>query len=100
MSLLLEVARGAAVANVVLLLLLGYVWGGSYRRHGAKHTLGLLVFAGFLFVQNLLWLYLYGLDGAFISWFENSDVDLQLGMTGLCGLQTLALVFLARVTWR
>jgi len=100
MSLLLEIARGAAVANLLLLLVLGYVWGDGYRRHGAAHTLGLLVFAGFLFCQNLLWLYLYGLDETFIGWFENSDTDIQLGMTGLCGLQTLALVFLARITWR
>ena len=100
MSILLEIARGAAVMNVLLLLVLGYVWGGSYRRHGAKHTLGLLVFAGFLLFQNLLWLYLYGLDSTFIGWFEHSDVDIQLSMTGLCGLQTLALLFLTRITWR
>lgn len=100
MSVLFEIARGAAVVNTLLLLALGYVWGSSYRRHGAKHTLGLLVFAGFLFAQNLLWLLLYGFDDAFIGWFLNSDTDIQLSMTGLCGLETLALVFLARITWR
>ena len=100
MSALLEVARGAAVLNVGLLVLLGYVWGGSYRRHGARHTLGLLVFAGFLLFQNLLWILLYGFDEQFINWFVDTSVDIQFAMTGLCGLQTLALVFLARVTWR
>lgn len=100
MSVLLEIARGAAVVNVGLLLALGYVWGGNYRRHGATHTLGLLVFAGFLFAQNLLWLYLYGLDSTFIDWFVASTTDVQLSITGLCGLQTLALLFLVRITWR
>lgn len=100
MSVLLDIARGAAVANALLLLVLGYIWGGSYRRHGANHTLGLLVFTTFLFAQNLLWLALYGFDDAFIGWFLESSTDIQLSMTGLCGLQTLALVFLARITWR
>jgi len=40
MSIVLEIPRGAAIANVLILLLLGYVWGGNYRRHGATHTLG------------------------------------------------------------
>lgn len=100
MSVLLEIARGAAVANLLLLALLSYVWGGNYRRHGASHTLGLLTFAGFLLVQNALWLYLYGFHGQFVGWFEHGGLDIQLSMTGLCGLQTLALLFLARITWR
>lgn len=100
MSFLLEIARGAAAVNILLLALLTYVWGGNYRRHGAAHTLGLLTFAGFLLVQNGLWLYLYLFHDQFVGWFVNGGLDIQLSMTGLCGLQTLALVFLARITWR
>ncbi len=100
MSVLLEIARAAAAANILLLLSLVYVWGGNYRRHGASHTLGLLVFSGFLLVQNALWLYLYLLNPQFIRWFGRGDLDFQLSITFLCGLQTLALVFLVRVTWR
>lgn len=100
MSLLLTVIRLAAAANAALLLALGYVWLSNYRRHGASHTLGLLVFAAVLLVQNALWLYFYLLHAGFVGWFVASDVDIQLGVTLLCGLETVALVFLARITWR
>ncbi len=100
MSILLDVARGAAVVNIALLLVLVYVWGGNYRRHGANHTLGLLVFAVFLVFQNGLWILLYGFDSGFIDWFLRSDLDRQVAISGLCGVQTIALVFLVRITWR
>jgi len=100
MSVVLAIARGAAVLNVLLLTLLTYVWAGNYRRHGATHTLGLLTFAAFLIVQNLLWLYLYVLHAGFVDWFIVSGPDIQWGVTGLCGLQTIALLFLTRITWR
>lgn len=100
MSVLLNVARGAAAVNLILLFSLCYVWGSNYRRHGANHTLGLLIFAGFLVIQNVLWLYLYLFDGQFIRWFGRGNLTFQLSVTGLCGLQTLALVALVKITWR
>lgn len=69
---LLDVARLAAAVNVVLLVALGSVWLRNYRSHGASHTLGLLVFAVFLLVENLLWLYFYVLHPDFIDWFTNA----------------------------
>jgi hypothetical protein len=99
MSVWLEVGLAAAAVNLGVLVALGAVWIGNYRRHHASHTLGLLVFGGFLVVQNALWLYFYGLHPAFIGWYVNAGVDVQLGMTGLCGLETVALVALARITW-
>ena len=100
MSVLLDVARLAAAANVGLLLALVYVWAGNYRRHRAQHTLGLLVFAGFLLLQNGVWLYLYVVDAQFIRWFYDGSGSYQLAMTSLCMLQTAALVFLTWITWR
>lgn len=100
MSLLLEAARLTATANIALLAGLAYVWGQNYRRHRASHTLGLLIFALVLVVQNGLWLYLYLFHGQFVGWFEGGDMSYRSGMTLLCGLQTLALVFLVRVTWK
>lgn len=100
MSLLLAVARIAALVNVALLLSLGYVWIGSYRRHGASHTLALLVFAGFLFVQNILWLYMYVVHEQFVDWFVEATMDMQAGLMALCGLETAALAFLTYITWR
>lgn len=99
MSVLLTIAWIAAGVNLVLLLILGSVWLGNYRRHGASHTLGLLVFATFLLVQNGLWLYFYRFHPAFIGWFVNAGTDVQLGMTLLCGLETVALLVLVRITW-
>lgn len=100
MSVWLDLARLAAAVNVVLLLALGSVWLRNYRSHGASHTLGLLVFAVFLLVENLLWLYFYVLHPDFIGWFTNAGTDVQVGTMGLCGLELLALAFLARITWQ
>lgn len=100
MSRWLDVARVAAGVNVVFLLGLGSVWLRNYRRHGASHTLGLLVFAGFLLIENLLWLGLYLFHDGFIGWFLNTTPDVQIGMTLLCGLELLALAFLVRITWQ
>ncbi|WP_313696193.1 hypothetical protein [Halorarum halobium] len=100
MTIWLEAARVAAGVNTLLLLALGTVWLRNYRRHGAEHTLGLLVVAGFLLVENLLWLYFYLAHPAFIGWFVASGADVQAGVTMLCGLELVALAFLARLTLR
>ncbi|PSQ19388.1 hypothetical protein BRD00_01820 [Halobacteriales archaeon QS_8_69_26] len=99
MTLWLDLARVAAGVNVALLLALGWVWLQGYRSHGARHTLGLLVFDALLLVQNLLWLYFYAIHPEFIGWFVNSGTGIQAGMTMLCGLELVALVFMARITW-
>jgi hypothetical protein len=100
MSLWLEGARVAAGANLVLLAALGGVWLRNYRRHGAAHTLGLLVFAAFLLVENGVWLYLYLLRPDFVGWYGKTDPGVQAAVALLCGLELVALVVLARVTWR
>ena len=99
MTVWLDVARGAAGVNVALLLGLGAVWLRNYRQHGARHTLGLLVVGGFLLAENLLWLYFYLAHPAFVGWFVDATADVQVGVTMLCGLELVALAFLARLTW-
>ena len=99
MTLWLDLARLAAAGNVALLLVLAWVWVPNYRRHGARHTLMLLVFAGFLFVENALWIGLYVFHDAFVGWFVNAGTDVQIGMFGLCGLEFVALLFMTYVTW-
>lgn len=100
MELWLNAARAAAAANAVLLLGLGAVWLRNYRQHGASHTLALLAFAAFLLLENALWLYLYVLHPDFVAWFVHAGADVQVGMTMLCGLELVALAFVARVTLR
>ncbi|QKY20332.1 hypothetical protein B4589_008050 [Halolamina sp. CBA1230] len=99
MSRWLDVARILAGVNIVLLLGLGSVWLRNYRSHGASHTLGLLVFAGFLLLENALWVGLYVFHDGFVGWFLATTTDVQIGMTLLCGLELVALVVLARLTW-
>lgn len=100
MNELLLAGTGAAVANLVLLSVLGGVWVRSYRQVRASHTLGLLVFAAFLLIQNVVWLYFYAVHDGYIAWFVETSTDVQVGMVALCGLQTLALLALVRITWR
>lgn len=100
MTLWLDLARLAAVGNAALLLALAWVWVPRYRQHGARHTLMLLVFAGFLLLENVLWLALYVLHDGFVGWFLDAGTDVQLGMLALCGLEFVALAFMASVTWR
>jgi hypothetical protein len=98
MSVWLTAARVAAGLNVVLLVALSYVWATNYRRHGATHTLGLLVFGVVLLVENALWVGLYTLVPDFYGWFTVTSGLVQAGVTMLCGLELVALLFLARVT--
>ena len=99
MAIWLDIARVAAAMNILLLLGLGGVWLRNYRQHGAQHTLALLVFAVFLLVENILWVYFYSLHPAFIGWFVGTGTDVQVGIMLLCGLELVALVFLGRITW-
>jgi len=99
MTFWLNVALLAAAVNVLLLVGMGSVWVRNYRQYGASHTLAFLVFGSFLLIQNVLWLYFYGLHPDFIDWFVNAGTDIQLGLTLLCALETVALVILVRITW-
>lgn len=99
MTILLTTAVIAAAVNLLLLLTLGSIWFRNYRQHRASHTLGLLVFAAFLTIQNSLWIYFYQVHPAFIRWFVNAGTDVQIGMVLLCGLETLALFILFRISW-
>ncbi|MFB6188685.1 MAG: hypothetical protein ABEI57_02265 [Halapricum sp.] len=100
MSVWMTVAEAAAVVNLLLLGALGSVWFRNYRRHGASHTLAYLVFAVFLFVENALWLYLYVFNDAFSGWYSVTTSTIQLSMALLCGLETVALIAVARITLR
>lgn len=100
MTLWLELARVAAAVNVVVLAALAWVWVRGYREHGATHTLGLLVFAGFLLLENLLWVALYVFHDGFVGWYAATSVGVQAAMAGLCGLELIALSFLAYITWQ
>lgn len=98
MGVWMTAAQIAAAANLLLVGALGSVWLRNYRRHGASHTLAYLVFAAFLFVENAIWLYLYVLNDAFVGWYVVTTPTVQVGMALLCGLETIALIAIARIT--
>lgn len=100
MSTLLTAAVVAAAVNAVLLVGLLTIWVRSYRAVRASHTLGLVVVGSFLFVENGLWLYFYGVDGTFRGWYQAIEMMPQLGMFALCALETVALAVLAYLTWQ
>lgn len=100
MSLWLDLGRLAAGINVVLLVGLGSVWLRNYLNHGARHPLMLLIFAGFLFLENLLWLYVYLLRNDIIGWYLATTTGVQASLMLLCGLETVALGVMAALTFR
>lgn len=100
MSVWLSIGRLATVLNLGLLLVLSAIWLRNYRTHGASHTLALLIFGGFLLVENLVWLYLYVFSQGYIAWYNATTVDIQVMITALCGLEFVALAILTRLTWQ
>ena len=74
MSLWITVAKAATALNVALLLGLSYVWGRNYVTFRSKHTLGLLIFACFLLLENGLVLYYYLIDPTLSAWWHNESL--------------------------
>lgn len=77
--------------------MLGTVWGRNYLQLGSKHTLGVLVFAGLLFVENASALYFYLLDPVLSVWFSTKVPD--SAWQAMLAFHVLELVGLAFLTW-
>ena len=99
MTLWVDVARVAIVLNLVLLGGVLSVWGRNYWRVRSKHTLGLVVFGGFLLLENGFALYLYFLDPVIRVWVSSIPEIAQVAMTALRLLETGGFAFLAWITW-
>lgn len=95
------IARIVTGLNVLVLLGLGYIWGRNYWQFRSKHTLGLFVFAGLLLARNCWGLYIYQFDPVLAAWFASEAVpDIAWhAMLLLHVFETIALLFLAWVTW-
>lgn len=101
MSTWIFVAKAATALNVVLLLGLGYIWGRNYLTFKSKHTLGLLVFALFLVLENGLVLYYYLIDPTLSAWWhDESLVPMIVWQTQMAinVAQTVGLSFLLWIT--
>ncbi|WP_435065104.1 hypothetical protein [Halobaculum sp. EA56] len=93
MSLMLDAARVAAAANVVLLVGLLAVWGRTYREIKAPMTLGSIAFAVLLLAENLVALWFYFTAPAMPSIAVRVMMLLQI-------LETGALAILFYYTWK
>lgn len=90
----LDIARLAAVTNVVLLTALIVVWGRLYREIKSTFTLGSIVFALFLLAENAtaLWYYFNPTPG-----LPPFAVEI---MMVLQVLEALAIATLLYITWQ
>lgn len=99
MTLWADVARVAMGVNVVLLLALCTVWARNYRQIRSKHTLGLLLFGLLLLGENGLGLYYFLVHAKLSAWFAGLP-EIAIGsLLALRILETVAIAFLAWVTW-
>lgn len=99
MGLWFELMWVAAGFNVLLLVGLGLIWARNYGQFRSKHTLGLLVFAILMLVENGLALYFYTMDPTLSSWFPQTPELPQMAMMSHRLLTLGALLFLVWVTW-
>ena len=83
-----------SVGNIVLLLLLLYVYWGNYRKIKSDFTLGLIMFAALLLLQNLLF-------SSFLLFHQAFRVAvLGLPLFVLNITEFLALAILLIITWK
>lgn len=82
------------IVNVALLLFLLNVYVQNYREMKTHLGLGLIIFAGFLLLQNLIGIYFH-----FVM-IEYYSFEVMWHARVLSGIQTVALIVLSYVTWK
>jgi hypothetical protein len=97
MSLLIEGARIAVALNIALLAVLGSVWGRNYLQLRSKHTLGMLLFAALLLLENLFALYFYLVDPDLSVWFSTQVPP--IAWRAMLLFHVLELLAIAAITW-
>jgi len=99
MSIWIDMARLATGVNLLLLAVLIVIWGRNYRQLRSRQTLGMLVFAALLLVENAFALYVFSLDPVLSLWFSNQVPDpAWRAMSVFHVLETVAIAFLTWVT--
>lgn len=93
MSVMLDIARLAAGANILLLVGLVVLWLRNYREMAAPLLLGLIVFGLLLLAENVSALYFYFTAPAMPSLAVRSMMLIQV-------LETAGIAALAYVIWK
>ncbi len=83
-----------SLGNILLLLLLLYVYWGNYRKIKSNFTLGLMMFAGLLLLQNIL----FSSFLLFHQAFRVAAIGLPLFILNIT--EFLALAILLTITWK
>jgi hypothetical protein len=97
MSVWVDAATAATGLNVLLLAVLGYVWGRNFVELRSKHTAGLVVFAAILLAENALALYYYLVDPTLSVWYATQAPTVVWQATMV--LHVLEFVAVAVLTW-
>ncbi len=92
-TLYLAATTGICLVNVLLLGGLGWVYHQGYKQVRNRFALGLLAFAGFLAVQNVLYITFYMMN---FHVFEDAAPYVIVAN----GAQTLGLVTLTMISWK
>lgn len=99
MSIWIDLARIATGVNVLLLAVLIAIWGRNYAQLRSRQTLGMVVFAVLLLVENLFAFYVFSLDPVLSLWFSNEVPDpAWQAMSVFHVVETIAIAFLTWVT--
>ena len=94
MGFMLNLATGTELVSVVLLAGLFYIYLQNYRKMHSKFALGLLFFAAFFLIQNLMAIYF---QVAMVSYYTH-EVSEHIFILTLA--QTIGLLILSFVTWK
>ena len=90
----MELAVIFEIVNVVLLLFLLNIYVQNYREMKTHLGLGLIIFAGFLLLQNLIGVYFHFVMVDYYSFEVMGHARI------LSAVQTVALLVLSYVTWK
>jgi len=94
MEMVIEGALGLQILNSVLLGILIFIYARNLTKIRSNFTLGLLIFAGFLLIQNLIGAYLgIGYMSSMTEPFENYAFAINI-------TETIALLALFWISWK
>ena len=82
------------VMNIVLTIVLVYVYSKNYRKISSKYTLGLLFFSVAFMLENIMNLYFYN------SLLQQSIVGFTMFHLSVNFIEMVGLAFLLYVTWK
>jgi hypothetical protein len=83
-----------SLGNIILLLLLLYVYWGNYKKIKSNFTIGLIMFASILLLQNIIFTSFL----LFAPIFQIADLGLPLFIVNVTEFSALLILLL--ITWR